>query len=98
MTEDGAAVAGDRLAELDAFPHWLVAPREQLAKALPALLERLGAHVLPVHFHQSYATRIASAWPCRDLKLSKSEVLSGPIHVTAARHPQKGFVKNSPAT
>jgi hypothetical protein len=25
-------------------------------------------------------------------------VLSGPIHVTAARHPQKGFVKNSPAT
>ena len=95
MTEDGAAVAGDRLAELDAFPHCLVAPREQLAKALPALLERLGAHVLSI---TSYATRIASAWPCRDLKLSKSEVLSGPIHVTAARHPQKGFVKNSPAT
>jgi len=74
----------------------------QLSEAITgdggAIFERLGAHVLPVHFHQSYATRIASAWPCRDLKLSKSEVLSGPIHVTAARHPQKGFVKNSPAT
>jgi hypothetical protein len=36
VTKDGAAVAGDRLAELDALPHRLVAPREQPRQALPA--------------------------------------------------------------
>jgi hypothetical protein len=97
MTEDGAAVAGDRLAELDAFPHCLVAPREQLAKdASCAPREARGAR--PARPCPSRHTRPGSPLLGPDLKLSRSEVLSGPIHVTAARHPQKGFVKNSPAT
>jgi hypothetical protein len=29
MTKDGGTVSGDRLAELEAFPHRLVAAREQ---------------------------------------------------------------------
>jgi hypothetical protein len=37
--KDGGPVAGDRLAELDALPHRLVAAREQLAKAFSALLQ-----------------------------------------------------------
>jgi hypothetical protein len=36
VPEDGGAVAGERLAELDALPHRLVAAREQLAKAFAA--------------------------------------------------------------
>jgi hypothetical protein len=39
VPEDGGAVAGERLAELDALPHRLVAAREQLAKAFAALLQ-----------------------------------------------------------
>jgi hypothetical protein len=53
IAEDGAAVAGERVAELDAVAHRLVAPREQLTKALPALLESLRPHVLPVQLHET---------------------------------------------
>jgi hypothetical protein len=45
VAEDGSAVAGERLAELDVVAQGLVAAREQLAKPLSALLERLGPHV-----------------------------------------------------
>jgi hypothetical protein len=77
MAEDGGTISGDRLTELDAFPHRLVAPREQLTKALPALLDCLRPNVrAPSSSITSYATRIAAAWPCRERKPSKSDVLS----------------------
>src|SRR4051812_46765486 len=41
MTKDGGAISRDRLAELDAVPHGLIAAREQPGQPLPALPERL---------------------------------------------------------
>jgi hypothetical protein len=49
--ESGARVAGDRLAQLSAVAQRLVTTRQQLRRTLPALFQRLRAHVLPVHLH-----------------------------------------------
>jgi hypothetical protein len=51
-TKDGGPVSGDRLAELDAVTHCLVLARYQARQALPAFLDRLGPHVMPIHLHQ----------------------------------------------